>query len=73
MTIPYLDDIIVHSPDVWTHLVAIHQVLEAHREAGLKLQRAKCAIFQTEEDYPGHVVSARGIKSVPGYVMLAKK
>jgi hypothetical protein len=40
--------------------------------AGLKLQPAKCQLFQREIEYLGHMVSAKGIAPVPGYVQVVK-
>ena len=72
VAIPYLDDTIIHSRDVESHIKNLKVVLEAHRRAGLKLQPEKCYLFQTEVDYLGHSVSADGVKPQTGYVQLVK-
>jgi hypothetical protein len=46
--------------------------LEAYEKAGLKLQPAKCQLFQREIEYMEHMVSAKGIAPVPGYVQVVK-
>jgi hypothetical protein len=46
--------------------------LEAYEKAGLKLQPAKCQLFQREIEYLGHMVSAKGIAPVPGYEQVVK-
>ena len=38
----YLDDILIHSPDVPTHLIHMRQLFQRLREADLKLNREKC-------------------------------
>ncbi len=70
--IPYLDDVIVHSAHLEGHVEDLRRTLEAHRQAGLKLQPDKCALFQTKVEYLGHVVSADGIQLVPDYVKLVQ-
>jgi hypothetical protein len=52
--------------------LALDRVLEAYEKAGLKLQPAKCQLFQREIEYLGHMVSAKGIAPVPGYVQVVK-
>jgi hypothetical protein len=52
--------------------LALDRVLEAYEKAGLKLQPAKCQLFQREIEYLGHMVSAKGIAPVPGYIQVVK-
>ncbi len=68
VALPYLDDTIVHAPDVPTHMRHLARVLLAHRKAGLKLQPAKCHLFQDQVEYLGHLVGASGVGPVPSYV-----
>ena len=42
----YLDDILIHSPDVPTHLIHMRQLFQRLREADLKLNREKCNFFK---------------------------
>jgi hypothetical protein len=70
--LPYLDDTVIHSKDLPGHFLALNIVLEAYEKAGLKLQPAKCQLFQREIEYLGHNVSAKGIAPVPGYVQVVK-
>ena len=53
----YLDDILVYSMDTWDHLKHLKSIMEAHTEAGIKIQPKKTKIFQTETEYLGHKVS----------------
>ncbi|KAL2083788.1 hypothetical protein ACEWY4_021561 [Coilia grayii] len=65
----YLDDLIAFSSDFASHLGHLEQVfrrLEAH---GLKLQPAKCSLFQRSVKYLGHVVSKGGMSTDPEKTM----
>ena len=42
VAIPYLDDTIIHSPNITQHFMDLAMVLDAHDKAGLKLQPSKC-------------------------------
>ena len=66
----YLDDIIIHSRNIEDHLVTMHQVLQAHRMAGLKIAPAKSFLFREEVDYLGHRVSKKGIRMIEDYANL---
>ena len=49
----YLDDILIHSSDVPTHLVHMRQLFQRLREADLKLNREKCNFFKSHIQYFG--------------------
>jgi hypothetical protein len=68
VALPYLDDILVHSPTVEQHFVDLERILHIHRKAGLKLQPAKCHLFRREVEYLGTMVSGHGRRVPPGYV-----
>jgi hypothetical protein len=61
----YLDDIIVFSPDLDTHLGRIRLVLQRLKDAGLKLKPSKCHLLQKTVSFLGHVVSGDGIATDP--------
>ena len=61
----YLDDVINPGRDFKQHLCNLQQVLKRFRNAGLKLQRAKCSLYQEEVSFLGHVVSAKGVATDP--------
>ena len=61
----YLDNILIHSPDVPTHLVHMRQLFQRLREAGLKLNREKCNFFKSHIQYLGHLISGEGIEPLP--------
>jgi hypothetical protein len=70
--LPYLDNTVIHSKDLAGHFLALDRVLEAYKKVGLKLQPAKCQLFQREIEYFRHLVSAKGIAPVQGYVQVVK-
>ena len=57
----YLDDVLIHSPDIKTHLNPVSKL----RKADLKLKDSKCNYFKTHVQYLGHLVSGKGIKPLP--------
>ena len=61
----YLDDIIVFSRDVDTHLDRLRAVFERMQAAGLKLKLSKCRLFQRMIGFLGHIVSEDGIETDP--------
>ena len=61
----YLDNILIYSPDVPTHLVHMKQLFQRLREADLKLNREKCNFFKSHIQYLGHLILGEGIKPLP--------
>ena len=61
----YLDDILVFSPDMETHLKHLRSLFEKLREANLKLNEVKCNFLKKHIQYLGHIVSGEGITPVP--------
>lgn len=60
----YMDDIVVwSSTDHAEHEENLRQVLNAIRAAGLYCSNKKTAMFQTEVQFLGHHISARGIEA----------
>jgi transposase InsO family protein len=57
----YLDDLLLHTPDIETHITLMGQVLEAHRTVGIKLKAAKTRWLQKKVSYLGYDVSEEGI------------
>ena len=64
----YIDDIICHSHNLHDHVDHLRQVVKLHVAAGMKLNLAKCNLFQKEVEYLGHLVSKDGIRMIPSYV-----
>ena len=57
----YLDDIIIMSPDISTHLIRLEHVLAKLSDANLKIKLSKCKFLQSRIKYLGHIVDERGI------------
>ena len=65
----YLDDILIFSPDIETHLQHLEAIFARLGEVGLKLKRVKCNFIKEHLQYLGHVISGRGITPVPKKLM----
>lgn len=63
--IAYLDDILIFSESLESHLDHIRTVFERLRSHGLKLKLKKCAFLQKETNYLGFVINEQGIKPDP--------
>ena len=61
----YLDDILVYSPDMETHLEHLRKLFIKLREANLKLKEVKCNFLKKHIQYLGHIVSGKGITPMP--------
>nr|VZI43825.1 unnamed protein product [Spirometra erinaceieuropaei] len=61
----YLDDVIVFGRTIAQHNQNLYAVLEALREAGLRLNPQKCQFLRRQVSYLGHEVSAAGIRVAP--------
>ena len=61
----YLDDILVNSPDMETHLVHLRKLFIKLREADLKLKEVKCNFLKKHIQYLGHIVLGKGITPMP--------
>ena len=61
----YLDDILVYSPDMETHLKHLRSLFMKLREADLKLKEVKCNFLKKHIQYLGHIVSGKSINPVP--------
>ena len=64
----FVDDVIIHSNDVHEHVQHVAAVLKIHAEMGMKLNLAKCKVFQAQVEYLGHLVSQSGIAMIPSYI-----
>ena len=61
----YLDDILVYSPDMETHLEHLRKLFIKLREANLKLKEVKCNFLKKHIQYLGHIVLGKGITPMP--------
>ena len=64
----YLDDIVVFSSTFQQHLERLEVVLQRLKYESLKAKLSKCAFFQHEVRYLGHIISAKGVSTDPGKV-----
>lgn len=64
----FLDDILVYSNTVDSHIEQLGIVFQRLSEHGLKIEPAKCKFFQQEVSYLGWRVNQHGIRSCPDKV-----
>ena len=69
----YLDHVLIHSPDIETHLQHIRIFFQRLREADLKLKNSKFNYFKTHVQYLVHLVSGKGIRPLPEKLDSIKK
>ena len=62
---PYLDDILIFSPNWQDHLVHVRKVLSVLQEHGLTAKPSKCEWGMSQVLYLGHVVGVCGTLAVP--------
>jgi hypothetical protein len=61
----YIDDIIIHSEDMSSHVEHVMEVLKRVKEANLKLNTKKCVWGKKEIEVLGHVISHKKIMMDP--------
>ena len=66
----YLDDIVVFSSTFQQHLERLEVVLQRLKYESLKAKLSKCSFFQHEVRYLGHIISAEGVSTDPGKVVV---
>lgn len=64
----YLDDLLVHATDFDRALTNLREVFANIRQAGLRLNPAKCQLLSRETEFLGHIVSGNGIATNPAKV-----
>ena len=64
-TFGYLDDILVYSPGMETHLEHLRKLLIKLKEADLKIKEVKCNFLKKHIQYLGHIVLGKGITPMP--------
>ena len=68
----YLDDIVIFSKDLASHLKRLKAVFQKLEKAGLKLKPSKCELFWRQLAYLGHVISAKGVATDKGNIEAIK-
>ena len=66
----YLDDIIIYSKDVETHVEHLKKILDVLRKNRLFCKLSKCTFAQTEVEFCGFLVSKTGIRTHPEKITL---
>ena len=61
----YLDDILIFSPDMESHLEHLRTLFNRLRSADLKLKEIKCNFLKKHIQYLGHIISGERITSLP--------
>ena len=69
----YLDDILIASLDMETHLTDLRRVFGLLDANGISINRKKCVFGQSEVRYLGHLIGSRGISPLPSRVDDLKK
>ena len=64
----FLDDILVYSRDLVSHVAHVCKTLEILRQHHLYSKVSKCSFFQSSVEYLGHVVSDKGLSPDPAKV-----
>jgi hypothetical protein len=64
----YIDDVMIHSKSKEDHFEHLDHVLDTIEDENIILKLSKCAFFQTEIEYLGHIVSKDGIRKSPSKV-----
>jgi hypothetical protein len=61
----FLDDILIYSPDLQSHIQHIKLVLEALRQHSLFMKISKCSFAQKQLEYLGHIITVDGVATDP--------
>ena len=64
----YIDDILLSSKDVASHLESLDAVLTRLQQHGFRLKKDKCRFLTSSVEYLGHIVSSSGIQATPDKV-----
>ena len=69
----YVDDILIYSPDMETHLQHLDIVFSRLHDVNMKIKAKKCSFALTEVKYLGHMITQRGVKPDPENVEAIRK
>ncbi len=68
----YLDDLIVVSKDLYTHLKKLSLVFQKLPQAGLKVKLSKSEFLKSRIEFLGHIVNGDGIHTVDSKIAAVK-
>ena len=69
----YLDDILIYSRDVPSHIRDLHSVFQILEKHKLHLKESKCALFLNSVEFLGHTITADGLAVEKGKVEAVEK
>ena len=69
----HLDDIVIFTKDLASHLERLEAMFQTLEQAGLKLKPSKCELFQWQITYLGHIVSFQVIATDESKIEAIKK
>lgn len=69
----YLDDVVIHSPNLTNHLELLDKVLQRFQDTGFKVNLKKCHFLKQEVGFLGHVVTIGGVKMDPSKVSAVRE
>lgn len=61
----FMDDILVYSPTLETHVIHLHQVFQVLQKLQLYAKRSKCSFAVNQIEYLGHIISDKGVSIDP--------
>lgn len=64
----YMDDIIIFSPDEYSHLEHIQNILRKVENAGMRISPEKSRFFKKKVEFLGFIITEHGIKTCPDKV-----
>ena len=70
--IVFFDDLLIHSPDLKTHVDTLKQVLVLLQQAWLRLNMEKTDWVKTEVKFLGHLISDQGVSVPPEFSQIIK-
>ena len=61
----YVDDVLIHSPNVDQHIADLGEVIKRIAEAGMTLRLDKCSFFKDSAKFLGFIISVDGVVPDP--------
>lgn len=61
----YVDDLLVYSPNVESHLINLQQIFEKFKSEGITLKLRKCQFLKYCVTFIGHIISSDGVQLDP--------